>query len=63
MRPILKIDNKLLAPTLAGPISKAVLPRAAPPAQIQRASSLKLARMGGSEPDLQDLPRRRAEAA
>jgi len=63
MRPILKIDNKLLEPALAGPISKAVLPRAALPAHIQRESSLKLVRMGGSEPDLQDLPRRRAEAA
>jgi hypothetical protein len=63
MRPVLKIDNKLLEPALAGPMSKAVPPRAAPMAQIQRESSLRLARMGGSEPDLQDLPRRRAEAA
>ena len=63
MRAILKSDNKLLEPALAGPMSKAVPPRAMPTAQIQRASSLKLARMGGSEPDLPDLPRRRAEAA
>lgn len=63
MRPILKIDNKLLAPAPSGPMKKAVLPRVALAAHIQHESSLKLARMGGSEPDLQDLPRRRAEAA
>ena len=65
MRTTVTLDDALLAQAQAlsglrenGPLLKAALV-----ALIQRESALRLARLGGSQPDLQDIPRRRGAAA
>jgi Arc/MetJ family transcription regulator len=65
MRTTVTLDDSLLAQAQAlsglrenGPLLKAALL-----ALIQRESALRLARLGGSQPDLQDVPRRRGAAA
>lgn len=65
MRTTVTLDDALLAQAQAlsglrenGPLLKVALV-----ALIQRESALRLARLGGSQPDLQDIPRRRGAAA
>jgi Arc/MetJ family transcription regulator len=65
MRTTVTLDDALLAQAQAlsglrenGPLLKVALV-----ALIQRESALRLARLGGSQPDLQDTPRRRGAAA
>lgn len=65
MRTTVTLDDSLLAQAQAlsglrenGPLLKAALV-----ALIQRESALRLARLGGSQPDLQNIPRRRGAAA
>jgi Arc/MetJ family transcription regulator len=62
MRTTVTIDDTLLAQAQAlsgirenGPLLKTALQ-----ALIQRESALRLARLGGSQPDLKDVPRRRS---
>ncbi len=64
MRTTVTIDDTLLAQAQAlsgirenGPLLKSALQ-----ALIQRESALRLARLGGSQPDLKDVPRRRSPA-
>ncbi len=65
MRTSLTIDDDLLqtALSLIGPMDKAALVREALTALIQRESARQLALLGGSEPSLEEIPRRRAESA
>ena len=51
------------AERLTGVNERSVLIREALTALIERESAKKLARLGGSEPQLQDVPRRRIEPA
>ncbi|XOF34096.1 MAG: type II toxin-antitoxin system VapB family antitoxin [Candidatus Electrothrix sp. YB6] len=57
------IDSALFeeARTLTGIKEKATLLRQALQALIERESRRRLADLGGSEPELQDIPRRRME--
>ena len=61
MRTTLNIDDVLLAEAqrLTGMTGKAELVRAGLKALIERESARRLARLGGSEPQLQPAPRRR----
>ena len=61
MRTTLNIDDVLLAEAqrLTGMTGKAELVRAGLQALIERESARRLARLGGSEPQLQPAPRRR----
>jgi Arc/MetJ family transcription regulator len=61
MRTTVTIDDTLLkeARALSGLKENGPLLKAALQALIYRESALRLARLGGSQPDLQDLPRRR----
>ena len=61
MRTTVTIDDALLkeARKLSGLRENAPLLKAALQALIYRESALRLARLGGSQPDLQDIPRRR----
>jgi len=63
MRTTLALDDDLLAKaqTLTGLTEKATLVREALRALIQRESAKRLALLGGSEPQLDDIPRRRTE--
>ena len=63
MRTTLALDDDLLAKaqTLTGLTEKATLVREALHALIQRESDKRLALLGGSEPQLDDIPRRRTE--
>jgi len=63
MRTTLALDDDLLAKaqTLTGLTEKATLVREALHALIQRESAKRLALLGGSEPQLDDIPRRRTE--
>jgi Arc/MetJ family transcription regulator len=65
MRTTLALDDDLLAKAqeLTGVMEKAALVREALGALIQRESARRLALLGGSEPQLADVPRRQAEAA
>ncbi len=65
MRTTLAIDDALLeeAQALTGLKEKASLVRAALVALIERESARRLARLGGSEPDLKPIPRRRPKPA
>ena len=65
MRTSLTIDDDLLqtALSLIGPMDKTALVREALTALIQRESARQLALLGGSEPSLEEIPRRRAEPA
>lgn len=61
MRTTIVLDDDLLAEAqrLTGTQEKTALVREAFRALIQRESALRLARLGGSEPQLRDVPRRR----
>jgi Arc/MetJ family transcription regulator len=63
MRTTLALDDDLLAKaqTLTGLTEKATLVREALRALIQRESAKRLALLGGSEPLLDDIPRRQTE--
>jgi Arc/MetJ family transcription regulator len=61
MRTTVTLDDALLkqAQTLSGLQENGPLLKAALQALIHRESALRLARLGGSQPDLEDIPRRR----
>ena len=61
MRTTLTIDDALLneARALSGLEETGPLIHAALQALIQREAAMRLARLGGSQPDLEDVPRRR----
>lgn len=63
MRTTLALDDDLLAQAqaLTGVSEKAALVREALRALIQRESARRLALLGGSEPQLEDIPRRQSE--
>ncbi len=65
MRTTLVLDDDLLAKAqaLTGVSEKTALIREALRALIQRESAKRLALLGGSEPQLTDLPRRQTNAA
>ncbi len=65
MRTTLALDDDLLAEAqrLTGTTEKTALVREALGALIERESARRLARLGGSEPDLAPAPRRRTDAA
>jgi Arc/MetJ family transcription regulator len=62
MRTTLALDDDLLAEAqrLTGTSEKTALVRQALGALIERESALRLANLGGSEPSLADVPRRRS---
>ena len=62
MRTTLSLDDALLAKAreLTGLTEKSALVREGLKALIERESARRLARLGGSEPDLRPIPRRRA---
>jgi Arc/MetJ family transcription regulator len=62
MRTTIALDDELIAKAQAftGLNEKSALVREALKALIERESARRLARLGGSEPDLADVPRRRA---
>jgi len=62
LRTTLALDDELLAKAQAytGLAEKTALVREALKALIERESARRLARLGGSEPDLKPIPRRRA---
>ncbi|BBK45075.1 antitoxin VapB32 [Allostella vacuolata] len=64
MRTTLTIDDDLLARAqeLSGIGERTALVREGLKALIERESARRLARLGGSDPTLADLPRRRAAA-
>ena len=65
MRTTLALDDDLLAKAqaLTGLKEKSFLVREALKALIERESARRLARLGGSEPDLEPTPRRRPDPA
>ncbi|HLI65594.1 MAG TPA: type II toxin-antitoxin system VapB family antitoxin [Caulobacteraceae bacterium] len=65
MRTTLALDDDLMAKAAAftGLREKSALVREALRALIERESARRLARLGGSEPDLRAPPRRRAKRA
>jgi Arc/MetJ family transcription regulator len=65
MRTTIALDDELIAKAQAftGLNEKSALVREALKALIERESARRLARLGGSEPDLADIPRRRAGSA
>jgi Arc/MetJ family transcription regulator len=65
MRTTLALDDDLLAKAqaLTGVSEKTALIREALRALIQRESAKRLALLGGSEPQLENLPRRQTNAA
>jgi len=60
MRTTLAMDDELLAEAqrLTGTTEKTALVREALRALIERESARRLARLGGTEPDLREVPRR-----
>lgn len=62
MRTTLALDDDLVAEAqrLTGTTEKAALVREALTALIERESAHRLARLGGSMPELQPIPRRRS---
>jgi len=64
MRTTLALDDDLLAKAtaLTGVAEKSALVREALRALIQRESAKRLAQLGGTMPDLQDVPRRQGTA-
>jgi Arc/MetJ family transcription regulator len=62
MRTTVDLDDQLraTAQALTGTKEKSALLRQALQASIERESARRLARLGGSEPDLQPAPRRRS---
>lgn len=65
MRTTLNIDDELLreAQELTGILEKTALVREGLRALIQRESAQRLARLGGSDPQLQDVRRNRSQPA
>lgn len=65
MRTTIVLDDDLLAEAqrLTGTSEKAALVRQALGALIERESARRLARLGGTEPSLGDVPRRRPDPA
>lgn len=65
MRTTLNIDDQLLneAQRITGLTEKAALVREGLRALIERESARRLARLGGSEPQLEPVPRRRSDQA
>ena len=65
MRTTLNIDDQLLheAQRITGVTEKAALVREGLRALIERESARRLARLGGSEPQLESLPRRQSDPA
>jgi Arc/MetJ family transcription regulator len=65
MRTTLNIDDDLLdeAQRMTGISEKAALVREGLRALIERESARRLAKLGGSEPQLRSVPRRRADPA
>jgi Arc/MetJ family transcription regulator len=63
VRTTLALDDDLLAEAqrLTGTYEKTALVRQALSALIERESARRLARLGGSQPSLEDIPRRRCE--
>lgn len=63
MRTTLNIDDQFLAEArdMTGLAEKTALIREALKALIERESARRLARLGGSEPQLQPVPRRQSE--
>lgn len=63
MRTTINIDDDLLekATKLLGPVDRTAIVREALVALIQRESARRLARLGGSEPNLKLPPRRRGD--
>jgi Arc/MetJ family transcription regulator len=63
MRTTLVLDDELLtkAQSYTGPMDKTALVREALKALVQRESAKRLALLGGSQPLLDDVPRRRSE--
>ncbi len=64
MRTTLALDDDLLAEAhrLTGVREKTALVREALTALIERESARRLARLGASEPELEEIPRRRSAA-
>jgi Arc/MetJ family transcription regulator len=64
MRTTVNIDDRLMekARELTGIEENATLLREGLRALVERESARRLARLGGSEPELKDVPRRRASA-
>jgi len=65
MRTTINLDDALLerAQSLSGVHERSALLREALTALIQRESARRLARLGGSEPELEPIPRRRSAAS
>ena len=65
MRTTLNIDDQLLdeARRITGMSEKAALVREGLRALIERESARRLARLGGSEPELEPIPRRKSDPA
>ncbi|MGI8760397.1 MAG: type II toxin-antitoxin system VapB family antitoxin [Jatrophihabitantaceae bacterium] len=65
MRTTLALDDDLLreAQRLTGTSEKSALVRQALTALIERESARRLAQLGGSEPDVKKIPRRRTTSA
>jgi len=63
MRTTLNIDDQLLdeAQRITGMTEKAALVREGLRALIERESARRLARLGGSEPQLEPMPRRQSD--
>ena len=64
MRTTIALDDELVAKAQAftGLQEKSALVRAALKALIERESARRLARLGGTEPDLKPVPRRQTDA-
>jgi len=64
MRTTMALDDELIAKAqaLTGLTEKSALVREALKALIERESARRLARLGGSEPELAPVPRRRSES-
>lgn len=64
MRTTLKIDDQLLAKAqqITGVTGKSALVNEGLKALVERESAKRLARLGGSQPNLQSIPRRRSKA-
>lgn len=64
MRTTINLDDELLerASRLTGSVDKTAMVREGLKALIERESARRLARLGGSEPQLRAAPRRRAQA-
>jgi Arc/MetJ family transcription regulator len=65
MRTTIALDDELIAEAqrLTGTTEKSALIREALRALIQRESARRLAKLGGTEPALTEIPRRRSEAS